>query len=47
LKHIAVKTAIMDPHPIFDHGNIEQFKEFLKTAVQVGTAEHTEMYWSL
>jgi len=47
LEHIAAKTATMDPHPILDHGNMEQFKEFLKTAVQVGTAEHTEMYWFL
>ena len=47
LEHIIAKTATMDPHPILDHGNMEQFKEFLKTAVQVGTAEHTEMYWFL
>ena len=38
--HIVAKTASMDPHHIFDQGNMEQFKEFLKTAVQpelVGT----------
>eukprot|EP00091_Calanus_sinicus_P022002 TRINITY_DN676_c0_g1_i1.p1 TRINITY_DN676_c0_g1~~TRINITY_DN676_c0_g1_i1.p1 ORF type:complete len:142 (+),score=46.84 TRINITY_DN676_c0_g1_i1:8-433(+) len=34
------------PHSL-DHGNMEQFKEFLTTAVQPGTAEHTEMYWFL
>ena len=46
-EHIAAKTATMDPHPILGHGNMEQFKEFLKTAVQPGTSEHTEMYWFL
>merc|ERR1712034_18148 len=27
LEHIAAKTATMDPHPILDHGNMEQFTE--------------------
>ena len=30
LEHIIAKTATMDPHPILDHGNMEQSKEFLK-----------------
>ena len=44
-EHIAAKTATMDPHPILNHGNIEQFKEFLKTAFQAGTDVFTKMYW--
>ena len=47
LEHIIAKATTMDPHPILDHGNMEHFKEFLKTDVQPGTAEHTEMFWFL
>merc|ERR1712183_1220079 len=47
MEHIAAKTATIAPHPILDHGNKEEFVEFLKTAVQPGTPENTEMYWYL
>merc|ERR1712208_60727 len=47
LEHILAKTATMDPHPILDHGNAEQYKTFIKAAVNVGTPENTELYWFL
>merc|ERR1712183_1024008 len=47
LEHILSKTATLDPHPILDHGNAEQYKTFIKAAVSVGTPENTELYWFL
>merc|ERR1712215_195301 len=47
LEHIIAKTATLDPHPILDHGNVEQYKTFIKAAVSVGTPENTELYWFL
>ena len=41
LYHIAATIA---PHPILDHSNKEEFITFLKTAVQSGIAEQTEMF---
>merc|ERR1712114_138185 len=32
-EHIAAKTATMDPHPIIDHGSMDQYKTFIKAAV--------------
>jgi len=46
-ERIFAKIASLDPHPVLDHGNLEQFVEFIKTAVKPGTAEHTELYWFL
>merc|ERR1712215_55100 len=47
LEHIQAKTATLDPHPILEHGNAEQYKTFIKAAVNVGTPENTELYWFL
>merc|ERR1712215_357108 len=47
LEHILAKTATLDHHPILDHGNAEQYKTFIKAAVNVGTPENTELYWFL
>merc|ERR1711970_1326311 len=47
LEHIQAKTATLDPHPILDHGNAEEYKTFIKAAVNVGTPENTELYWFL
>ena len=45
-EHIAAKTATMDPHPIIDHGNVDQFKNFIKAAVtNSSSAEGVELYW--
>ena len=46
-EHIAAKTATMDPHPIIDHGSVEEYKTFIKTAVCPDTScpEHLELYW--
>merc|ERR1712112_500526 len=33
LEHIMAKTATLDPHPIIDHGTVEQYKTFIKAAV--------------
>merc|ERR1712114_40688 len=45
-EHIAAKTATMDPHPIIDHGSVDQYKTFIKAAVtNVGGPENTELYW--
>merc|ERR1711970_1410845 len=46
-ERIFAKIASLDPHPVLDHGNLEQFLEFIKTAVKPGTAEHRELYWFL
>merc|ERR1719356_1595977 len=32
-EHIAAKTATMDPHPIIDHGSVDEYKKFIKEAV--------------
>merc|ERR1711973_342882 len=46
LEHIAAKTATLAPHPIIDHGTVDQYKAFIKTAVtKVGSAENVELYW--
>ena len=47
MEHIAAKTATIAPHPILDHGGKVEFIEFLMTAVEPGTPEHTEMFWYL
>ena len=47
MEHIAAKTATLDPHPILDHGNKEQYMTFIKKAMEVGTAENLELYWFL
>ena len=40
------KTATLDPHPIIDHGTVEQYKTFIKAAItNVGGPENTELYW--
>merc|ERR1712168_1638231 len=40
------KNATLDPHPIIDHGTVEQYKTFIKAAVtNVGGPENTELYW--
>merc|ERR1719511_619051 len=45
-EHIAAKTATMDPHPIIDHGSVDQYKEFIKTAIDnSSSAEALELYW--
>merc|ERR1711868_314031 len=46
MEHIMAKTATLDPHPIIDHGTVEQYKTFIKAAVtNVGGPENTELYW--
>eukprot|EP00092_Neocalanus_flemingeri_P040133 GFUD01043715.1.p1 GENE.GFUD01043715.1~~GFUD01043715.1.p1 ORF type:complete len:258 (-),score=69.25 GFUD01043715.1:105-878(-) len=47
MEHIAAKVATIDAHPILDHGNKEEFLQFLKAAVKPGTPEYTEMFWYL
>merc|ERR1712126_724173 len=43
---IAAKTATMDPHPIIDHGSVDQFKTFIKAGVSSpDSPEHVELYW--
>merc|ERR1712058_185412 len=32
-EHIAAKTATMDPHPIIDHGSVEEYKKFISAAI--------------
>merc|ERR1712112_95771 len=45
-EHIAAKTATMDPHPIIDHGSVDQYKTFIKAAMASATCpEHVELYW--
>merc|ERR1711868_96310 len=45
-EHIAAKTATMDPHPIIDHGSLDQYKTFIKAAMTSPTCpEHVELYW--
>merc|ERR1712243_496092 len=45
-EHIAAKTATMDPHPIIDHGSVDQYKTFIKAAMASPTCpKHVELYW--
>merc|ERR1712033_41720 len=45
-EHIAAKTATMDPHPIIDHGSVDDYKKFIKAAMASPTCpEHVELYW--
>merc|ERR1712133_38798 len=45
-EHIAAKTATMDPHPIIDHGSVDQYKTFIKAAMASPSCpEHVELYW--
>merc|ERR1711926_3199 len=32
-EHIAAKTATMDPHPIIDQGSVDEYKKFIKAAI--------------
>ena len=46
LEHITAKTATLDPHPIIDHGSVDQYKAFIKAALtNVGGPENIELYW--
>merc|ERR1712029_1302056 len=33
-EHIAAKTATLDAHPIIDHGSVDDYKKFIKTAIE-------------
>merc|ERR1712035_73096 len=45
-EHIAAKTATMDPHPIIDQGSVDQYKTFIKAAIDnSSSAEALELYW--
>merc|ERR1712113_317790 len=45
-EHIAAKTATMDPHPIIDQGNVEEYKKFIETAINKSdSTEAVELYW--
>merc|ERR1712029_1266904 len=45
-EHIAAKTATLDPHPIIDHGSVEEYKKFIKAAIDnSSSAEAVELYW--
>merc|ERR1711955_23804 len=45
-EHIAAKTATMDPHPIIDQGNVDEYKKFIKTAIEnPESTEAVELYW--
>merc|ERR1712243_373544 len=45
-EHIAAKTDTMDPHPIIDQGSVEEYKKFIKTAIEKSnSAESLELYW--
>merc|ERR1711970_100511 len=47
MEHIIAKAATLAAHPILDHGNLEEFKAFVKAAFVIGSPENTEMYWFL
>jgi len=47
MEHIIAKTATLTAHPILDHGNLEEFKAFVKAALVIGSSANTEMYWFL
>merc|ERR1711987_36262 len=43
-EHIAAKTATLDPHPIIDQGSVEDYKKFIKTAIETPeSAEAVEL----
>merc|ERR1712113_1340546 len=45
-EHIAAKTATMDPHPIIDQGSVDEYKKFIKAAIDnSSSAEALELYW--
>merc|ERR1712133_81952 len=45
-EHIAAKTAPMDPHPIIDHGSVDEFKQFIQTAINKSdSSAAVELYW--
>ena len=45
-EHIAAKTATMDPHPIIDHGSVEEYKKFIGAAISnSSSSEAVELYW--
>merc|ERR1712114_164345 len=45
-EHIAAKTATMDPHPIIDQGSVDEYKKFIKAAVNKSdSTEAVELYW--
>merc|ERR1712243_417358 len=45
-EHIAAKTATLDPHPIIDHGSVDEYKRFIKAAIDNSSgAEAVELYW--
>merc|ERR1711889_38591 len=45
-EHIAAKTATMDPHPIIDQGSVDEYKKFIKAAIDKSdSAEALELYW--
>merc|ERR1712111_41771 len=45
-EHIAAKTATMDPHPIIDHGSLEEYKKFISAAIgNSSSSEAVELYW--
>merc|ERR1711921_69926 len=47
-EHIAAKTATMDPHPIIDHGSVEEYKKFISAAINnSSSSEAVELYWYL
>jgi len=42
----AAKTATMDPHPIIDQGSVDEYKKFIKTAIEnPESTEAVELYW--
>merc|ERR1711936_973847 len=47
IERIIAKAATLAAHLILDHGNLEQFKAFVKAALVIGSPENTEMYWFL
>merc|ERR1712112_464011 len=45
-EHIAAKTATLDAHPIIDHGSVDEYKKFIKTAIDTpASSEAIELYW--
>merc|ERR1711915_941313 len=45
-EHIAAKTATLDPHPIIDHGSVDEYEKFIKAAIDNSSgAEAVELYW--
>ena len=36
----------MDPHPIIDHGSVEEYKKFISAAISnSSSSEAVELYW--